>query len=122
MRTLHSVLRRARSILDGPDVWLQGVHATDTNNKPVEAHDESATCFCLVSAIRRAAIELEDERNRGETRLYTESVCHLVAATAGYEGLLPGTFLVDWNDQQDREHGDVLRLLDESTARLPTVA
>lgn len=47
-------LKRAKSLIDSPEKWTQGVCARNIDGKEVSVHSPSAVCFCSEGAIHAA--------------------------------------------------------------------
>ena len=57
-----AILNRALDTLSYPEYWTKGVEACDIHEYQVEVDNDDAHCFCLSGAVRKAILELDEER------------------------------------------------------------
>ena len=97
MPAIHSArLRATRALISRPQAWTKGAYARNAAGQPVPASSTSATCFCGVGALKRAA-------GRGAYR---------IASTAVYLRGPAGEPWIAWHDAPERTHAEVLQQLD----------
>jgi hypothetical protein len=65
MSTEIAIIRRAREIISDPKRWTQGTYARDKDGAAIHPYDDSATCWCALGALARAAIELNAQPGDG---------------------------------------------------------
>jgi len=104
------VLQYARTLLERPDGWTQGVGARDASGEPVSPYDPRACRFCLFGALERAGKVVGD-------RDALHAAYALVCAVLGFRFPSESLFLIDWNDIPGRSQRDILELLDRAIAR-----
>jgi hypothetical protein len=97
--TTLEILTAARALLAEPERWTQREYARNSSGFPVGACDPSATCFCMIGAIKRAGGFEYD------ARIPLDVIAHLRAAIATRDQ-------TNWNDT--RSHADVLRAMDRA--------
>src|SRR3989442_13897257 len=100
------VLINARALIADPAHWTRGTLACNVNNRKVEWHDPSATKWCAMGAIYRAAYDLVGDLQEA-TRIGNEVVVKSVSPTRWFRGGLPVI-----NDM--RGHAAVLKLFDKA--------
>lgn len=101
------VLITARAILASPSSWTKGEAARTENDLPTWVDDLQATRFCVVGAIRRAIFVL-----------YGSPTQHRITAQVlGALGFNEPDCM-DWNDDPDRTHAEVLALFDAAISTL----
>jgi len=91
-------LVRARGLVERG--WCQGLHATDSDGRPVFWRDHRAERYCAIGAIYTTP----------DPRVRMRCVVHLRKAIGG-EGDVSG-----WNDAPERTQADVLALYDRAIA------
>ena len=135
--TATDQLRAARELV--AQGWCQGTMARNAEGERVGTADDTACQWCLVGALRHAAVELLDEAihqhglqhapSQGAPRrrvhevandAYRKSVRVVEESLAlqdrsSIEDGVPS--LPYWNDTKDRTQEDVLSLLDEAAKR-----
>lgn len=99
------VLINARALIADPAHWTRGTLACDANGRTVEWHDQSATKWCAMGAIYRAAYDLVGDQ-REATRIGDE-VAKTVRPNRWFGGGLPVI-----NDA--RGHAAVLKVFDKA--------
>lgn len=78
--------------------WAQGAQARDQHGNHTEPRDRNAVCWCVYGALQ-AVLAHDDSTNA-------------LRSTAGTPAL------ADWNDRPYRTQGHVLKLFDDTIARL----
>jgi hypothetical protein len=58
------VLINARALIADPAHWTRGTIARTANGRKVEWHDQSATKWCAMGAMYRAAYDLVGDQNK----------------------------------------------------------
>lgn len=101
------VLITARAILASPSSWTKGEVARTEDGRPTWVDDPQATCFCAIGAIRRAIFVLHGRFM--QLRIPTQVLCAL-----GFDE----PDCMDWNDDPDRTHAEVLALFDAAISTL----
>ncbi len=99
------VLINARALIADPAHWTRGTLACTANGRRVEWHDQSATKWCAMGAIYRAAYDLVGNPQEA-TRIGNE-VAKNVSPTRWFRGGLPAI-----NDM--RGHAAVLKVFDKA--------
>ena len=99
------VLINARALIADPAHWTRGTLACTANGRRVEWHDQSATKWCAMGAIYRAAYDLVGDQKEA-TRIGNE-VAKSVCPTRWLRGDLAGM-----NDT--RGHAAVLAVFDQA--------
>jgi hypothetical protein len=94
------ILREARALIDTPEKWTQDAEARDADGNEVLYNDPSATCFCAIGAMSRAADEYSPSR---ETRILRRAVFGDVWRP-----------IPSWNDAPETSHADVLEAFDRA--------
>ncbi len=84
--------------------WCTGVDARDRAGREVEPWDERAARWSLLGAI--VAVLEREAKERGETPIE-----ELAAALYALAAVIETDSLADWNDQPDRDQGEVLDAL-----------
>ena len=114
------VLQDARKLIDTPEQWTQGTFATSAAGDTVGLAEERAACFCIVGAVHRVSLEL-DPFKPGRVPI-TASVRQALEATiddgASFGSTVSAPKIVRWNDSPEREHSEVLALIDATIKRL----
>lgn len=96
------ILLEIRALLKEPKSWIKAAFAVDKKGHGCQVHNSSAVAFCLLGAARRVGTE-------GEVGIDV-----LVALiNPDRNRCYPWTSVADWNDALNRNHLDVLRLLDD---------
>lgn len=101
MKTTKQILIDAKQLLIDKG-WTQGSFAKDTNGMPVHHYRDTAVCFCLAGAVRRA--------NDGVSGNFTE-VADILA------DLIPDVYegeVACFNDDESTTKDDVLAVLDKA--------
>ena len=99
-------------MLDKPETWIQGAfsgYREDDGNFVTGPDAEYEDCWCLTGALLSAI----GKHHHGVNihRDIIASVWQIIYNP----GMLPGNMtLVQWNDEPDRTHADVLLLLDHA--------
>lgn len=96
------ILREARSLIENPEHWTQRSNARNKNGDVVGPKSTAATCWCINGAVQKVS--------GNAIVLYTKSVNLLSDAARGLFGTTVGFTTI--NDE--REHEDVLRLIDKA--------
>lgn len=103
------VLLRARSIIAEEKNWTKGCYARTGSGDEISPHLASASSFCALGAIRRAAGE--------------NTQCHGAAAHRALHGAALqlyftriGTSVPEFNDHNSTRHADVLEVFDHAIA------
>lgn len=109
-----ATLKRMRELLDEPKNWCQQAIAKTVTGKSVDVWDEDVVSLCLVGAKEKSIWDSEDDKGvdiglSDARNKYT--ISGLVSAVLEYELGKPA---VDFNDDPDTEHADVLALIDAS--------
>lgn len=107
---LIDLYKRVRHILDDPKKRTKGTYARNGYGCTVSTVSPQATCFCLSGAFTRAAVDLELNSSRGKLIPYKNTIAPLQETV--------GKHIPEWNDHQDRTHGEVIAALDTTIARL----
>lgn len=86
--------------------WTKGDYARDAEGKPVHFTSPSATCWCLVGAIRAVAMEhrISHIAVRLEVLEYLRHTGRVLRLNSA---------LATWNDDPARTQSEVLSLLNE---------
>lgn len=111
--TLHAIFFDARTLLTDPARWHRGSFARDAQGHAVAYHAPTACAWCIAGAVLHCADAFAD-RPWG-----LDALKFLTLVRVGMTSLDPAGHLAGWNDQSDRQHADVLALLDaaiEATA------
>ena len=113
------VLKGARDVLSDPERWTQGALARTASNRPVDVDDHEATCFCLFGAIAHVGIGLA----RSSDPTATDIAGSFVAADVVFDAIremenYTELSVVSWNDNPDRNHAEVVQLLDTAISDL----
>lgn len=108
-----SVLKQARELLSDPKHWIKGTFARDDLGMECSPTAESAKCWCLFGAIRKAS---DDDRvldpNLSHVGALSIKTLDILASELG--NVHPPT----WQDTEDRTHSEVLDLLDRVITKL----
>ena len=112
--TTLEVLIRARSLLDKPEAWTQGVFGQNKYGHRIKAENDDAVCWCLKGAIARAVHELTKD-----TPLAVESYIKDVLKDNVQRAieLELGEDIIVFNDHPGTTHRAVLRRLNNAIAR-----
>ena len=102
MPGIHSArLRAARTLIATPETWTRGAYARDAHRLAVAASSPSATCFCGMGALMRAA-------GRDTPR---------ITLTATYLRGSSGELWIPWHDAPERTPAEVLIQIDRGIAQ-----
>lgn len=108
--TVRAIITRAAEIIGTDGAWLQFGFARDPQGNPVASPLlPEATCFCILSALRRAArdvVGVDHDRELQEAKL--------AVARFGNARLVRHTengWLINFNDTIGRRQSDVVSLL-----------
>lgn len=100
-----SKLQEVRDLLSPPPSWIQGEY----NDDPTEP-----TCFCLIGALNHV-----HDNNDGVVDSNFWYDAHALASLTGItyrrEHFVTDV-IIEWNDNPERTHTDVLNLLDTAIA------
>ena len=96
-----NVLTKARELISTPEQWAKKHQATTADGVQVPWNSDEATCFCMMGAINRAALDL-----KADSSWY---VMNLV------EDVIDNTLPI-FNDRPTTTHEDVLRAFDQAIA------
>jgi hypothetical protein len=99
------VLINARALIADPAHWTRGVLACNANGRKVQWHDQSATKWCAMGAIYRAAYDIVRDPQEA-TRIGNE-LAKNACPNRWFRGGLPSI-----NDR--RGHAAVLKLFDKA--------
>lgn len=102
MQTVE-ILKAARALIDTPEKWTRGVYARDLAGGDVHPSDDRAVCFCSKGALMRIA-GLGDDYTKAREKL-SEHV---------------GAYIVQFNDDPERTHPEVLAAFDAAIAATPS--
>lgn len=136
-RTPTILIRDMRALLAKPERWAQGENARLANGDPCDANDRDADCWCLTGALIHVACEREaDEYPDGVASEFDIDgsapdspfkwgaaywdAQHIVLATVrSFAEILDDAAyaIVDFNDEEGREHADILLVLDRAMER-----
>lgn len=105
-----AVLDAVRDVLSNPDRWTKFELARSRLGDPVEPDDPSASCWCLQGAISRV-VDDSTTRNAAHQEL------RVTLALRDRLINLP-LIAVEYNDQHDTTHADILKLIDDTIRRL----
>lgn len=115
------VLERALDLLSDPAKWTKSALAKDAIGKSVQPYEPTATCFCMMGAMERAARGiLENHQIRefyaNEHALDAEveaqiMVSHVLKARRGIYSI-PG-----FNDHYNTTHDEVVSIMTEALAK-----
>lgn len=98
-----AVLDAVRDVLRVPERWTKVYYAIDEAGERTRPNSQHAVAWCILGAVTKA----------------TQWHRHDAACEALRETLpLDGDNLATFNDHPDTTHADVLRLLDDTIARL----
>lgn len=99
------VLRAAASLVESG--WCQKAMATDASGRPVPEDDDTASCFCALGAVIRAA-----DYDSGVYMAALDRFCEFIYAETGH-------FAVSrWNDTPGRTAEDVAARLRECAGQV----
>ena len=128
MNDVKARLLDVRNLLE--DCWIQGVMAANNKGIKVPLTSQYAEKFCLLGACERVMSEEENDDPKAIT-----DILHDVAfghdpgflnnppnwtkgqpekVRLSWETIVKRRKLADWNDSKERQHSDVLELLDEA--------
>ena len=99
---ISDVLIKAKTLIQDPENWTQGVLARDNLYEPVPATSRNAVCFCTYGAVDRA-LGLENSIQYHEVTRLLRKVC---AAISG------SSMVAVYNDTHT--HPEVLALFDKA--------
>ena len=99
---ISDVLIKAKTLIQDPESWTQGVSARDILYEPVPATSRDAVCFCTYGAVARA-LGLEN------STYYHEVARPLKKACAAISG---SSMVTEYNDTHT--HPEVLALFDKA--------
>jgi hypothetical protein len=101
------IIEMARKLLDDPDRWHQ------EDDRKCE-HDNETNRWSLFCALKHASLEIEEEYNHHNTAIQT--------ARFVIDDLIPGHdyahTLMDFNNEPETKHADVLHVLKLTTERI----
>lgn len=103
---LIAVLCEMRKILARPESWIKGEYSTDNSGKYARFDDVSACVFDVIGALDRAVFNLNFENS--DTLHRARRLLLEVVISNGFGGL------VDFNDNSETTHDDVLALIEQS--------
>ena len=92
---------KVRELLSDPEHWTKEASARSSNGQSVPPCDKKACSWCLYGAIVKAS----HETGYTNRQLLRNQLCRMVWRRVG-------SFLAEWNDAEEREHKDVMNLLD----------
>lgn len=98
---MKDVLITARGFIDTPEKWTKGLPAKDAEGFATSPHDAFAVCFCALGAIEKAARIVKKD--------HASQVCRFV-------GDVISKRLVDFNDNMNTTHADILEVFDKVIA------
>lgn len=111
MKTPLEILRCARDLIADRSRWTQGKYAVDAYGYTVASYDPSAVRWCAKGAVRHCASDINE----------AGPVHHLLGnTTRDIFGSTSGVVSVndDYGVPPQQAHANVLRVLDETIARL----
>lgn len=116
------VLKGARDVLSDPERWTQGALARTASNRPVDVDDHEAKCFCLFGAIAHVGVGLARSSDPTVTE-DSDIAGSFVAAGLVFDAIremenYTELSVVSWNDNPDRNHAEVVQLLDTAISDL----
>lgn len=91
--------------------WCQGNFAKDRRGRSVPTMSKSATCFCAMGAVNRAAFAAQPDREfslRWKAEQYLDSIAQRDPAYMG---------IVSFNDSPDTTRDEVVHLFDLAIAQ-----
>jgi hypothetical protein len=97
-------LRRARELIAPEGAWTQGQNARNAAGLTVDPLGRDAVCWCSYGAILRSVTSAADFDG-----------AHAMEAL---RTVIDARFVIDWNDDQDREKAEVLAAFDAAIAAL----
>ncbi|WP_037500667.1 DUF6197 family protein [Sphingomonas jaspsi] len=108
---MPDLLIRVREILADPEHWTKDSFARDDNGYFIDPTEPVARCFCLDGALIRAAHELHPEVNTSNPYRFGEyrDAADRLSNFAGRNHL-------QFNDDPETTHADVLALIDKAIA------
>ena len=116
-------LREARALIDAPDKWAQGHSAYlpgayNIGLVPCSPLCEYATGYCVTGALQRAFGDVLDDRRDYAGSYFDEAARLLAMKTYEYdeaeEFLMTIGHIASWNDDDEREHSEVMGLFDSA--------
>lgn len=114
----HTVLTKARELLDDPNSWIKGCLAKTTKRGlSVVPNSDKATCFCLMGAVSAAVGYNSYPASNG--RFAKAAIRQLAKASGDRHSrniASQQNRLVDFNDSRSTKHKDILDLLDRAIA------
>lgn len=112
--TVVQALTEARALLNDPGRWMQGEFAGDQNGRRVRNPlAPEAVAFCLLGACYRVvgfAVPTIDDRNPFERPALVQAIEQRL------EHAIATDDVPDFNDDEAREHADILAALDAAIA------
>lgn len=109
-----AVLDAVRDVLANPERWARRELAYNRLGEPVEPREPEATCWCLQGAINRVTDNrtAQNIAHHELRKTLFERGTHLAIPSAA----------VEFNDNPNTTHVDILQLIDDTIARLRTEA
>lgn len=99
----YKLLERACILLDTPEAWTQLTPARNEDDHKCTPESKLARKWCLTGAITRAASELN---------AYNEdTIDRAIQHVRDTLDLRPMQSLQWWNDEKDRQHGEIIDAL-----------
>lgn len=105
------LLQEARRRIAGG--WTQHAHARRADGSSCRFSDPMAVRYCLIGALWAGESVLT-----AEGQAATDARDALLTVAHALRGAEPGLVLLDWNDDRDRTHEEVLARLDAARERL----
>ena len=99
------VLKMARGFIQEPDAWVQECHAQNDIGEETDPTESDAVSFCLEGAIMRALTHLQ-------MRGVDPELQEVETEVMGSENI------VEWHDNLNRTHAEVLARVDATLERL----
>lgn len=96
------ILRAARELISTPEKWTQEWYSRDESGEWVSL--STASCFCAVGALARAS-GLDDASDFEDRTL-----------SKFFERAIGASSIVNWNDDKDRTHAEILAGFDRAIA------
>ena len=107
-RAVVSLLTGARSLIQGPEGWVQGVGARDKDGRPCDHDAPDAVAFCPVSAIYRTG-KVPSQKDDPDSGERTDPPVAVKVACARVADAL-----ILMSDLDDTMHDEVLSAFDEA--------
>lgn len=100
--------KTVRDVFQDPMRWTQGSDARDRDGSETSAYDSSATCWCLMGALRLVYPDWDDRMEASRKLAHSGLLDHpgFPFPDPRYEGQM-----IDWNDNPERKHQEVLDLV-----------